>query len=206
MSSLVLCLLLAGLADHELTPEQRPAVVVVFEGSPEIRQRAASVAEELAAPYRDAALMAYDAEPGAAATRPRTGMRDAMEAAFAHLSAYPGRRVMIVVGHEQFYPSATSGRRLLDLARRTRTIVHTVYLSRRYDRHGFGASLNHLVRNRFVWFVEKFLTDERGYSPRDTARFLSRIAAATGGTGCAAAEDGGPADCVARLKHAVRLQ
>jgi hypothetical protein len=208
INSLAVILLLAAVEDNSRPVQERPPIVVVSDGSSGwAGQTATRVAEGLKGSEpgcREEEIVAFDAEPrDLVSGRPRIPMRDAMEAAFVHLAETPGPRTMVVVAHEQFYPSAISSGRLLDLARRTNTTVHTIYLSRKPDKEGFGTRLNRTMRNRFVWFVEEFVVDERGHSARDTERFLNRIAAATGGTACAADEDDRKSDCVGRVRAAL---
>ena len=111
-------------------------------------------------------------------------MRDSMEAAFARLLDVPGPRTMVVIAHEQYYPSSLSKDRLLELARRSETTVHTIHLSSMRVTAGVCRKVRRSLGNGIVWLVETLGMQERGYSARDTARVLKMISDATGGTAC----------------------
>ncbi len=121
--------------------------------------------------------------------RPRTPMREAMETAFALLISAPSPRTMVVIAHEQFYPTTVSTGRLLELSRRSETKVHTIHLVSNRDKGGVFRRLGRSLRNGIVWLVETLGLEERGYSARDTSRLLKRMADATGGNACVAAAD-----------------
>jgi hypothetical protein len=209
MSLLTVFLLVAAIGEDGRPCQERTPVVVVSDGSSEwTGQSARRVVESLRASMsscRVVQVVPFDAEPARGdggdllVFGARTPMREAIDAGFAHLAEAPGPRTMVVVAHEQFYPSGVPGRRLLDLARRTHTTVHTIYVERRHDQEAFDRRLNRRLRSRFVWFVETFVVDERGYSARETARLLKTMASATGGTACTV-DDGEPSpECIARV-------
>ena len=111
-------------------------------------------------------------------------MLDSMEAAFARLLDVPGPRTMVVIVHEQYYPSSLSKDRLLELARRSKTTVHTIHLSSTRETAGVSRKVRRLLSNGIVWLVETLGMQERGYSSLDTARVLKMMAEKTGGTAC----------------------
>jgi hypothetical protein len=124
----------------------------------------------------------------------RTPMRDAMEAGLARLIDAPRPHTMVVIAHEQFYPTAVSTSRLLELTRGSETRVHTIHLASGPGKRGlfrrFGASL----RGGAVWLVETSM-GERGYANRDTARFLTLLADESGGSACEASCERAAYDC-----------
>jgi hypothetical protein len=126
--------------------------------------------------------------------RARTPMRDAMETGLARLIDAPRPRTMVVIAHEQFYPTAVSTGRLIELTRLSETKVHTIHLAsnpgKRRLFHRFGASL----RGGAVWLVETSM-GERGYAHRDTARLLKLFADETGGSACEATGERVAHDC-----------
>jgi hypothetical protein len=130
--------------------------------------------------------------------KPRTPMREAMETGFLWLIDAPSPHTMVVIAHDQFYPTSLSPDRLLDLARRTETKVHTIHLESTPTRREVFRRLGRSLRQRLVWGVEVLGLGERGYSPADTARLLKVMADATGGKTCVATGERAGIDC-ARL-------
>lgn len=127
--------------------------------------------------------------------KPRIPMREVMEAGFNWLIDTPGPHTMIVIAHEQFYPTTVSQGRLLELARCTRTIVHTIHLASTSTRSGVFRRLGRSLRNEAVWTSEVLGMGEGGYSARDTARLLKVIADGTGGKACVANGERAAIDC-----------
>ncbi len=130
--------------------------------------------------------------------RPRTPMREAMEASLARLIDAPRPHTMVVLAHEQFYPTTVSTGRLLELARRSETQVHTIHLLSSRERVGVFRRLGRSLRNGIIWLVEALGLEERGYSARDTARLLQVMVDATGGQACVTGDERTGIDC-ARL-------
>lgn len=112
-------------------------------------------------------------------------MRDTMEASLVQLLDALSPRTMVVIAHEQFYPSSVSTG-LLELARLSKTRVHTIHLPSRRERVGMLGRIGRSLRNGTVWLIENLAVEERGYSARDTARLLKIMADSTGGTACVA--------------------
>lgn len=121
--------------------------------------------------------------------RPRTPMRDAMEIGFAALMEAPRPHTMVVIAHEQFYPTSVSTGRLLELAQRSGARVHTILLTSSPDQATEGRGLGRHLRTGVVWVIERIALRQRAYSVRDTARFLKTMSDTTGGKSCVAEDE-----------------
>jgi hypothetical protein len=191
---------------------ERPPVIVVSEGSSgwagQSAEKIIGDLKSLTGSCHALEVIRFDAEPalqhgflitGArrdlVVVRPRTPMKDTMEVAFAGLMHSPTPHTMVVIAHEEFYPSSVSKGRLLELAHHSETTVHTIHLSSRRERIGAFRRLVRSLRNGAVWVVGRVGLEVRGYSARDTARLLESMAGATGGTACAIGEQQTSADC-----------
>ncbi len=110
-----------------------------------------------------------------------------METGFGLLMGSPPPHAMVIIAYEQFYPTSVPTSRLLELARRSETTVHTIHLASNQAQgpHGFGQQL----RTGVAWVVERLMLHERGYSAGDTARLLKLMSGATGGTACVAEDE-----------------
>jgi len=225
MHALPIVLFLSGLIEgHETRPnatleqhdtqceEPLTPVILVADGSSEWRGQAADrIVGELKAalgPCHALHVARFDAEPtlqlgfavrgtnrDLVVVRPRTPMREVMEAGFAQLMGVPRPHTMVVVAHEQFYPTTVSTSRLIELARRSQTKVHTIHLAPGRAKGGIFRRLGRSLRDGIVWVIEALALEERGYSARDTARMLEVIADSTGGTTCVAGGGGTGIDC-----------
>lgn len=127
--------------------------------------------------------------------RPRTPMREVMEAGLVRLRAAPPPRTMVVIAHEQFYPTTVSVHRLIELARRSETRVYSIHLASKRSGGGGFRRLGRSLRNGIVYLVEALGLEERGYSARDTERLFRVMAEATGGKLCIAAGERAAIDC-----------
>jgi hypothetical protein len=191
----------AKVTDREMLRDRRPGVILIADGSDGwVGQTANAIIGEITASLganHVLQVVRFDAEPvlqneacmrgsdlDSFFIRPRTPMRDTMEAAFARRLDAPGPRTVVVIAHEQFYPSSVSTDRLLDLARRSEATVHTIHLSSTRETSGVSRKVRRSLSNGIVWLVETLGMQERGYSARDTARLLKIMADATGGTSC----------------------
>jgi hypothetical protein len=191
----------AKVTDREMLRNRRPGVILIADGSDGwVGQTANAIIGEITASLganHVLQVVRFDAEPvlqneacvrgsdlDSFFIRPRTPMRDTMEAAFARLLDASGPRTVVVIAHEQFYPSSLSTDRLLDLARRSEATVHTIHLSSMRETAGVSRKVRRSLSNGIVWLVETLGMQERGYSSLDTARLLKMMAEATGGTAC----------------------
>jgi hypothetical protein len=127
--------------------------------------------------------------------KPRTPMRGAMEWGFVRLLAAPGARTMVVIAHEQFYPTTVSVDRLIELARRSETKVHSIHLASVQCRGGVFRRLGRSLRSGIARLAETLALEERGYSARDTERLLNLMAEATGAKACIAAGERTAIEC-----------
>ncbi len=223
MCGLLLTLLISGLFEApETNPQatvhprdihcdqQMAPVVLLADGRSDWPGQAASrIADELRAELgscRPSAVARFDAGP-ALHTRlavpgvsrgllvePRTPMREAMEAGFAWLIDTPSPHAMVVIAHGQFYPTILSQGRLLELAGRTQTTVHTIHLAPPPTRSGVFRRVGRSLRNA-VPAVEVLGFAERQDSARDTARFLKAMSDATGGKACVTTDKADGIDC-----------
>jgi hypothetical protein len=215
MNVLLFFLLLAGSTYVPGTTLQAPAeqqhgtsrtAILVADGSPGWEsQQADKILGELNALLDSSPALqvaSYDAEPmsepGFAVSganrdlvmvKPRTPMRDAMEMGFALLMEAPRPHTMVVIAHEQFYPTSVSTSRLLELARRSEARVHTIFLTSSPDQARASCRLGRHLRSGVVWVVERIALRQRAYSVRDTSRFLKAMSDATGGTSCVAEDE-----------------
>jgi len=225
MQALLLSLVLVGIeapgANSQALAEIRetrcdqpvPAVIIVAEGSSGWQGETANkiVGELKAALGSCQALQVvrFDAEPAGQADftveganrdlvmlKPRTPMRDAMETGFTRLAAAESSRTMVVMAHEQFYPTAVSTGGLFKSAQISETTVHTIHLASSRDDGGVFRRLGRTLKNGVVWLVEALITEDRRYSARDTSRLLKRMADATGGKACVAADEPSGIACV----------
>jgi len=112
--------------------------------------------------------------------RPRMPLKEVIEKGLLALITIPGPRTMIIVGHDQLYPSIVSADRLWDLARQWEIQVHTIYVGSNGKEIGVRR-LGRGMRNLF-----KPDSKEPGESARDTRRFLRLMADVTGGEACVA--------------------
>ena len=129
--------------------------------------------------------------------RPRTPMREVMEAGFIRLMDATSPRTMVVIAHAQFNSTSVSTNDLIDLARRSNTKVYTIHLRSRRANSAFR-SLGQSLRNRMSRLSESLGHAESGFSVRDTAQLLQAMADATGGTACTTSGEQREVDC-ARL-------
>ncbi len=120
---------------------------------------------------------------------PRTPMREAVETGFGRLITAPSPRTMVIIAREQFYPTTVSTGRLLELARRSETRVHTIHLASSRGEGRVFRRLGRSLRNGIDWLAEALALEERGYSARDTSRLLKLMADATGGKDCVADDE-----------------
>jgi hypothetical protein len=135
--------------------------------------------------------------------RPRTPMREVMEAGFAQLIGVPSRHIMVIMAHEQFYPTTVSTSRLIELARRSETKVHTIHLASGRAESGIFRRLGRTLRDGIVRLIKALGMEERGSSPRDTERLLQVMADATGGKACIAADEHTRIECARSIAAAI---
>jgi hypothetical protein len=178
-----------------------PGTIVVVAGARQDRHGVATnrIVSDLTAelgPWQSVQVVRFDAEPvlqneytveGAnrdlVVVKPRTPLKDAMEAGLLALITIPGPRGMIIVAHDQLYPSIVSADRLWDLARQWDIQVHTIYL---------GSNANETAVRRLARRMRNVFNQdskEHGESPRDTRRFLHLMADVTGGEACVANDE-----------------
>lgn len=205
---------------HTECDQQPAAIILVVDGSSQWPGQAANeiVAEfqAMLGPCHALQVARFDAEPvlqhGISATgvnrdlvvvRPRTPMREAMEAGFARLIDVPSPHAMVVIAHEQFYPTSVSQGRLVELARRSETTVHAIHLASSRAQGGVFRRLRRWLGNGIVWLIETLALEERGYSARDTAHLLKIMADATGGRSCTAADEQTRITCAKYIADAI---
>jgi hypothetical protein len=153
-------------------------------------------------------VLRFDAEPASAAEvsvegmnadlvvlRPRTPMREAIVSGIEWLKDMPEPHTMIVIAHEQFYPTAVSADDLVKLAYDTQTTIHTVHIASRQRSGGILRRLGRALKDSSTRLAEATEEDEHSDSSFSTARLLKRLAGATGGHACAAADGVGEAAC-----------
>jgi hypothetical protein len=119
-----------------------------------------------------------------------------MEIGFTWLKHAAGQRTMIVIAHEQFYPSAMSSGRLVELARLSNATIHTVEVQGAPARSGAFRRFGGALRDGLIWLFEAIGEDEHGYSAAHTARLLKRLSAETGGQSCVVRGDSKPGRCL----------
>lgn len=183
-----------------------PPVILVADGTPGWQtQQVDKILDVLDAALvssRELLVTRFDAEPmpqrgfavrgrhqDLVVAQPRTSMRETMEIGLALLKETPSPHVMVVIAHEQFYPSSVPMSRLLELARRSDTRVHTIHLASNHDQSMEHPRFVQRIRNGAVWAVERLAFRERAFSSRDTARLMKSISDATGGTACVAEDE-----------------
>ena len=215
MNALLFFMLLAGSTDVPATKLQAPTelprdtsgtAILVADGAPGwASQQADKIIRELNARLDSSPALQvarYDAEPmsehgyavsGASGdlvmVRPRTPMRDAMEMGFALLMDAPRPHTMVVIANEQFYPTSVFASRLLELAQRSESRVHTILLASSPDQPRGSVHFGQHLMNGAAWVVERIALRQRAYSVRDTSRFLKAMSDATGGTFCVANDE-----------------
>src|SRR5581483_1116085 len=186
-------------ADCAATPA---SVVLVVDGSSAWPGQAANrISDQLVAlfgPRVRLAVARFDTEPTLQSgfsvrpqnrelvvVRPRTPLREAMEEGFVWLMEAHRPHFMIVIAHDQFYPTSTSKGRLLELARSSDTRVHAIQLSS--DRSAEGGSRRPVswLKSATAGLLERVALRERSYSTRDTERLLDALTDAQGGNDCA---------------------
>jgi hypothetical protein len=186
-------------AGEQDASNHRPSgtVIVVAEASQDRHGVATNrVVSELTAalgPSQSVQVVHFDAEPTLQSGRtvqginrdlvvvtPRMPLKDVVEKGLLALITIPGPRTMIIVGHEQLYPSIVSADRLWELARQWNIQVHTIYVGSN-DKETGVRRLGRRIKNAF-----KQDPKEPRESARDTRRFLHLMADATGGEACAA--------------------
>jgi hypothetical protein len=114
--------------------------------------------------------------------RPATPLKDAMETGLLALIAIPAPRTMIIVAHDQLYPSILSDDRLWDLARQWQIQVDTIYLGSNNKETGVRR-LGRRIRGMFK------PDPIRGGSTRQTRSFLRLMADVTSGEVCVANDE-----------------
>ena len=196
--------------------EKPASVVVVVDGSSAWPGQAANkIIDQLAAllgPGFRLAVARFDAEPALqrgfsvrprnrelVVVRPRTPLREAMEEGFLWLMDAHRPHLMIVIAHDQFYPTTLSEGRLLELARSSQTTVHAIQLSSDRSRGGASRRPVSWLKNAAACLVERVALRERSYSTRDTGRLLNGMASATGGNICIAKGEQGGIDCASSI-------
>ena len=185
--------------EREDASNHRPSgtVVVVAEGSQDSHGAATNkIVSELTVAlgrWQSVQVVRFDAEPtlqnettvegvnrDLVVVSPRMPLKDVAEKALLALITIPGPRSMIIVGHDQLYPSIVSVDRLWELARQWNIQVHTIYVGSN-DKETGVRRLGRRMRNAF-----KQDPKEPRESARDTRRFLHLMADATGGEACVA--------------------
>ena len=191
--------LAAGDLNGDLSDQLPGTVLIVAQARPDWYGVATNrIAAQLTAALgsrQSAQVVRFDAEPvlqqeqtveGAkrdlVVVRPATPLKDAMETGLLALIAIPGPRTMIIVAHDQLYPSILSDDRLWDLARRWQIQVHTIYLGSNNKEIG--------VRRLGRRIKSIFKPDSTlGGSPRQTRSFLRLMADVTSGESCVANDE-----------------
>lgn len=179
-----------------------PAILLVVEGSPTVHGRAAErLAGELTTALDSGGLWAiafYDTEPSQtgemAVHRPRTPLREAVEAGFARLNGMPQPRVMVVIGREQFYPSAIREDQLIHSARRAQVTVHTMHIGEERG-GGFFRGCTRSLKQGVIWLLEAIGEDDHSYPAESTAKLMRRLSTETGGKACTTADERGGVSC-----------
>lgn len=225
MRTLLLSLVLTGIVRVPVADANRlpTAVIVVMEGSPGQQGEAASkivgTLKTVLGCRHALQVVRFDAEPGLQsrltvkganrdlmAVEPRTPMREAIEAGLIRLITVSSPRTMVVIAHEQFYPTTVSKDRLLELARRSEAKIHAIYLASSRDKPGALRRFGRSLRNGIVWLVEVIILEERGYSARDTSRLLKFMADATGGKYCVATDESSGIVCADGISAAIAAE
>ena len=188
---------LAGEQDDASNHRPSGTVIVVAEASQDWHGVATNrIVSELTAalgPSQSVEVVRFDAEPtlqneqtvqgmnrDLVVVTPRMPLKDVIEKGLLALIEMPGPRTMIIVGHEQLYPSIVSADRLWELARQWNIQVHTIYVGSN-DKETGVRRLGRRIKNAF-----KQDPKEPRESARDTRCFLHLMADATGGEPCVA--------------------
>lgn len=189
-------------AGEQDASHRRPSgtVIVVAEASQDRHGVATNrIVSELTAalgPSQSIQVVRFDAEPtlqneqtvqglnrDLVVVTPRMPLKDVVEKGLLALIDIPGPRTMIIVGHEQLYPSIVSADRLWALARQWKIQVHTIYVGSD-DKETGVRRLGRRMKNAF-----KQDPKEPRESARDTRRLLHLLADVTGGEACVANDE-----------------
>ena len=136
--------------------------------------------------------------------RPRTPMRDAVQACLALLASSPAPHTMIVIAREEFYSTDVAPSRLLDLARRSQTTIYGIHLAAPVGPAKRSASLGDSVRSGLAWTVERLFLRQRAYPARDTFQLLKLMSSTTGGLTCTAADEHAGIACASEISAAIQ--
>lgn len=190
----------AGQQDDASSHRQSGTIIVVAEGSQDRHGVATNrIVDDVTAAlgrWQSVQVLRFDAEPtlqnentvegvnrDLVVVTPRMPLKDVVEKGLLALITIPGPRTMIIVGHDQFYPSIVSADRLWELARQWNIQVHTIYVGSD-DKETRVRRLGRRMKNAF-----KQDPKEPRESARDTRRFLHLMADVTGGEACVANDE-----------------
>ena len=190
----------AGQQDDASSHRQSGTIIVVAEGSRDRHGVATNrIVDEVTAAlgrWQSVQVLRFDAEPtlqnentvegvnrDLVVVTPRMPLRDVVEKGLLALITIPGPRTMIIIGHDQLYPSIVSADRLWELARQWNVQVHTIYVGSN-DKETGVRRLGRRMKNAF-----KQDPKEPRESARDTRRFLHLMANVTGGEACVANDE-----------------
>jgi hypothetical protein len=192
-------------ATHAGANEIRPGTILIVAAARSSRhgEAAERIVDELGrvlCPSQTVRVVRFDAEPtfqnertiqGAnpdlMIVRPYTPLKEAIEMGLRELVTIPGRRDMIVVAHDQAYPSSVSTDSLWELARQWEIHVYTIHLATG-DNETRVRRLGRRLRNGISGAFKRG-PDQQGNSAHDTRRFLHFMADATGAKACVANDE-----------------
>ena len=120
---------------------------------------------------------------------PRMPLREALQICFAELAALPPEtaKVMVIIVHEESYPSWISAQRLVESARKAGARVYVISLAKRSssERLGFLRRTERTLRDGMVWMIEGFI--DVLLPPRcSTSNMLKNLSVLSGGRFCTA--------------------
>ncbi len=192
--------LAAGTPNDDSNDRPTGTVIIVAEARPTWHGVATNrIVSELTASlhgWQSVQVVRFDAEPtleneqtiegvnrDLVVVRPRMPMKDVIEKGLLALITIPGPRRMVIVAHDQLYPSIVAADRLWDLARQWDIQIHTIYVGSDHKEIG--------VRRLGRRMKDIFRPDSKptGESARDTSRFLHLMADVTGGEACVANDE-----------------
>jgi hypothetical protein len=128
-----------------------------------------------------------DHKTGIISLPPRTPMKDAIAYSLEEIGKISGSHTVVVVAHDQFYPTLQSTSRLLSSAQQLKATAHTIHLESRGTKGNVFRRFGRALADGTIWVIEALSAqDAEAYSAGETASTLNQLAQGTGGKACIA--------------------
>ena len=138
---------------------------------------------------------------------PETPLREVVDACIGQLAgaAPESLRGVIVVAHEESFPSWMTAKELMESAEKSRVRIHAISLARRNagKRENVFQRAGRALVEAVCWLGDGVL-EGSSHSRSDTTDMLKRLADSTGGRFCPAASESDIVECADGISAAIR--